>query len=334
MIKNNELICPVNGKHGVRVSNRAGQYEVVERRQKMRKLLFIAVVVVGVSALVLAGRAGGFGRQGFANGPGRMHSGPGGFGRRGFAKGPEWGHPEPGGREHFGHPGGLRHDGAPQMMLGMLDLTDEQKEVIAKLVEDSREKLHADIEAVLTDEQIEKLQQLRGDSENRPFGGLDLTEEQQAAIAEIRENARADAEAAETRLARHEIMQATHDEILSVLTEEQVEKLEQRREGMPWGPGGPGKGHIGIGPRGPFEGPDGRPPIFEALDLTEEQQTAIAEIHEKARADVEAAETREARHEIMQAAHEEVWSVLTEEQIEKLEQLGPRAPRGRGRGRR
>jgi Spy/CpxP family protein refolding chaperone len=174
----------------------------------MRKLLFIAVVVVGVSALVLAGRAGGFGRQG-------------------FAKGPEWGHPEPGGREHFGHPGGLRHDGGPQMMLGMLDLTDEQKEVIAKLVEDSREKLHADIKAVLTDEQIEKLQQLRDDSENRPFGGLDLTEEQQAAIAEIREKARADVEAAETREARHEIMQAAHEEVWSVLTEEQIEKLEQ-----------------------------------------------------------------------------------------------------------
>jgi Spy/CpxP family protein refolding chaperone len=295
----------------------------------MKKLLFIAVVIVGVSALVLAGRDGGFGRQGFANWPGRMHSGPEGFGRRGFANGPEWGHPGPAGREHFGPPGGLRHTGGSQMMLGVLDLTDEQKEVITKLVEDSKEKLHADIEAVLTDEQLEKLQQLRDDSENRSFEELDLTEEQQAAIADIHEKARADAEAAETRQARHEIMQAAHEEILSVLTDEQIEKLEQLHSRKPRGRGGPGKGHPGKGPRGPFAG-HGDP--FAALDLTEEQQAAIAEIRENAKADAEATETKQARHEIMQAAHEEVLSVLTEEQIEKLEQSCPRAPKGRGRG--
>jgi hypothetical protein len=68
--------------------------------------------------------------------------------------------------------------------------------------------------------------------------------------------------------------------------------------------------------------------------LTEEQQAAIAEIRENAKTEAEAAETREARHEIMQAAREEVLSVLTDEQIEKLEQLRKDVPRGRGPGRR
>jgi Spy/CpxP family protein refolding chaperone len=213
------------------------------------------------------------------------------------------------------------------MMLGVLDLTDEQKGVIAKLVEDSRVKLHADIEAVLTPEQVEKLQQLQDDGATHGFAVLDLTEEQQTAIAEIRENARAEAQAAETPEARQEIMQAAHEEVLSVLTDEQIEKLEQLSPGAPRGRGGHGKGHMGIGPRGPYAGPDGP---LAALDLTEEQEAAIADIRENARSEAQAAETPEARQEIMQAAHEEVLSVLTDEQIEKLEQSYPRTPWGRG----
>jgi len=293
----------------------------------MKKLLFIAVVVVGASALVLAGRAGGFGQRGFANGPGWMHQGPGGFGQRSFANGPGWMRPGPGDRGQFGPLCNLQDTGAPPMMLGVLDLTDEQKDVIAKLVEDSRVKLHADIEAVLTPEQVEKLEQLHDDGATRGFAALDLTKEQQTAIAEIRENARAEAQAAETPEARQEIMQAAHEEVKSVLTDEQIEKLEQLSRGMPRGRGGPGKGHMGIGPRGPYAGPDGP---LAALDLTEEQEAAIADIRENARVEAQAAETREARQEIMQTAHEEVLSVLTDEQIEKLEQSCPRAPWGRG----
>ena len=213
------------------------------------------------------------------------------------------------------------------MMLGVLDLTDEQKDAITALVEESRAKLHADIEAVLTPEQVEKLQQLRDDGATRGFAALDLTEEQKTAIAEIRENARVEAEAAETPEARREIMQAAHEEVKSVLTDEQVEKLEQLPPGAPRGRGGPGRGHMGIGPRGPYAGPDGP---LAALDLTEEQQAAITEIRENARTEAQTAETREARQEIMQAAHEEVLSVLTDEQIEKLEQSCPRTSWGQG----
>jgi len=225
----------------------------------MKKLLLIAVVIAGTSALVLAGRGGGFGRRGYANGPGWMHPGAGSYGRRGFADGPGPMHPGPGGRGLYGPLCNWQDDlTPPPLMLGMLDLTEEQKETITNIVEESRAKLHADIEAVLTDEQIEKLEQLR-------------------------ENARAV----------------------------------------------PGRGFPGIGPRGPFAGPDGLPPVFDALDLTEEQEALIVEIRENARADAETAETREARRDIMQAAHDEILSVLTEEQIEELEQLCPRVPWGR-----
>ena len=127
----------------------------------MKKLLFTAVVVAGTSALVLAGRGGGFGRQGFAGGQGPMHSGPGGFGQRGFANGPGRMHQGPGGRGQFGPLCDWRTDETPPLMLGMLDLTDEQKETITTIVEESRAKLRADIEAVLTVEQVEELQQLR-----------------------------------------------------------------------------------------------------------------------------------------------------------------------------
>lgn len=294
----------------------------------MKKLLFIAVVVVGASALVLAGRAGGFGQRGFANGPGWNYPGAEGFGQQGFAKGPGWMHQGPGGRGQFGPLGNLQDAGAPPMMLGVLDLTDEQKEVITALVEESRKKLHADIEAVLTPGQVEKLEKLRDDGTARGFAALDLTEEQQTAIAEIRENARADAEAAETPEARCEIMQTAHEEVKSVLTDEQIDKLEQLRPRTPWGPG---RGRVGIGPRGPYAGPDGP---LAALDLTDEQKTAIEAIREQARTDAEAAETRQARQEIMQTAHEEVLSVLTDEQVEKLEQWRAKTRNGRiGRGR-
>ena len=159
-------------------------------------------------------------------------------------------------------------------------------------------------------------------------GALDLTEEQQAAIEEIRDNAREAAQAAETPEARREILQAAHEEILAVLTPEQLEQLEQLRAQMWQGRGGPG------GPRGNREFGAW---LCGALDLTEEQQAAIEEIRDNAREAAQAAETPEARREILQAAHEEILAVLTAEQLEKLEQLrarvwqgkaGPWGPRG------
>ena len=321
----------------------------------MKKLLLTAVIVAGTSALVMAGRGGGFGRQGFEGGPGWGRTGPGGFGRQSFANSPRCMHPGFGGRGQYGPLCNWQDDETQPLMLGVLDLADEQQEAITKLVEESRAKLHADIEAVLTAEQIEKLEQLR---ETAPWGAgrpgrgylgagprgrfgrpegippalevLDLTEEQKTAIEAIREKARTDAAAAETWQAGREIMKAAHEEIMTFLTEEQIEALEQSRPWAPRGQVGPGRGYLGAGPRGRFGRPEGIPPALGVLDLTEEQKTAIEAIREKARTDAAAAETREARREIMQAAHEEILAFLTDEQIEALEQLRPRAPWGRG----
>jgi len=105
----------------------------------MKKLLLIAVVVVGTSALVLAGRGGGFGQRGFAGGPGGRHQGPGGFGQQGFANGPGWMGAGPGCQ--FGPRCNWQTDETPPLMLGMLDLTDEQRETITTIVEESRVKL-------------------------------------------------------------------------------------------------------------------------------------------------------------------------------------------------
>jgi Spy/CpxP family protein refolding chaperone len=159
---------------------------------------------------------------------------------------------------------------------------------------------------------------------------LDLTEEQQALIAEIRENARIDAEAADTPEARREIMQAAHEEILAVLTDEQIEKLEQVHERMRRGRGGFAGWYMSGGSCCLYEDPESFTRICAALELTEEQQALIAEIRENACIDAEAAETPEARREIMQAAHEEILAVLTDEQIERLEQVHERMRRGRG----
>jgi len=77
----------------------------------------------------------------------------------------------------------------------------------------------------------------------------------------------------------------------------------------------------GIGPREPFARND---------DLTEEQETLIAGIRDKA-ITAAAAETREARRKIIHAARDEILSVLTDEQKERLEQWRPWKLWGRGR---
>jgi Spy/CpxP family protein refolding chaperone len=246
-------------------------------------------------------------------------------------------------------------------LCGALDLTEEQEAAIEEIRDSAREAAqdaetaearreiiqaaHEEILALLSPEQLEQLEQLRakmwqgrggpgGPRGNREFGAwlcgaLDLTEEQQAAIEDIRADAVEAAQDAETPEARREIMQAAHEEILAVLTAEQLEKLEQLRAKVWHGKGGP------WGPRG---GREYMAWLFGALDLTEEQQAAIEQIREDAIEAAQAAETPEAKRQIMQAAHEEILAVLTAEQLEKLEQLraqmwqGPRGPSGPGAG--
>lgn len=124
-------------------------------------------------------------------------------------------------------------------------------------------------------------------------GPLELTEEQRTAAREIYDALHADI---------HSLRDVAHEEIRALLTEEQQALLDERKSDA-----------MDTMSRA-FRGP-GRPHRFarrlaETLELTEEQQTAIADIRETLRASV-----RE-RHE---QAREAFLALLTPEQLALLE---------------
>ena len=145
---------------------------------------------------------------------------------------------------------------------GMPDigLTDEQKakmdairkEARAKLKdakgEDRKailEKMKKDIEALLTDEQLEKFKKFRRN--RRQDGGrpdIGLTDEQKTKIDAIRKEARAAAKDAKGE-DRKAVFQKMRKDIEALLTEEQLEKFKKARKDGP--PRGKGKGRRGQG---------------------------------------------------------------------------------------
>ena len=313
----------------------------------MRKLLVVAAVVLAASVLARAGRSGGTERGSSARR--MMPSSTNGRHTKGFVAA----------QEQQAKIVRL-HEAAWDCMAwlcGALDLSEEQQALIEEIRENAREAAeaaetpearreimqtaHEEIMAVLTEEQLDKLEQMRarlwqgkagpwGPRSGREymawlFAALELSKQQQASIEEIRENAREAAEAAKTPEARREIIQAAHQEIMAILTEVQLEKLEQIRarlwqgRGGPWGPGG-GREYMAW--------------LFGALELSEQQQALIEEIRENAREAAEAAATPEARRQIIQAAHQEIMAVLTDEQIEQLEQMCERRSHSWGSRRR
>ncbi len=149
-----------------------------------------------------------------------------------------------GGFAFFGGPLGSRMRGP---MAGPLDLSDEQLELAHAIFEqlhsdirDLRSQSHDDIRAVLTDEQLAALDQLRADRAGRGLprglrhrpdrgsaGGrffdrlaeeLGLSEAQIAEITQLREDLRS---AVETR------HQQARDEFRNLLTDEQLEILDE-----------------------------------------------------------------------------------------------------------
>jgi len=155
------------------------------------------------------------------------------------------------------------------------------------------------------------------------FEGLDLTQEQQAKIAKIREEIMEKARNADSPEARREIFGQMREKIQAVLTPEQREKLAQRFSGRPGGPqrpGGPpqrpGREGAGIRSMGPIQVLDA---LLRRLDLTAEQRKKIAKIREDA----------------IKKLYNDVKGVLTAEQKTRLEQAQQRfraAQRGRGSG--
>ena len=119
------------------------------------------------------------------------------------------------------------------------------------------------------------------------YEGLDLTEEQKAKIAKIREEIMEKARNADSSEARREIYGQMREKMQSVLTDEQREKMRQRysgrsgREGArPGGPSQrPGQDASRTRSMGPIQVLDG---LLRRLGLNEEQKKKIAKIREDA----------------------------------------------------
>lgn len=145
--------------------------------------------------------------------------------------------------------------------LAQLNLTDEQKAQIVALRESVPGPHRDQIQSILTEEQLEQLQAIRaerqadcprtgngprgkgrgfvdadgdGINDNSPLAQLNLTDEQKAQIAALRESTTG----------------PLRDQIQSILTEEQLEQLQAIRaerqasgQGRQAGPMGPGSGH-------------------------------------------------------------------------------------------
>jgi Spy/CpxP family protein refolding chaperone len=141
------------------------------------------------------------------------------------------------------------------------------------------------------------------------MAGLELTDEQEAQMKTIWAEAKEQAEAAEGEDAKLAIKQAAREKIHNeVFTDEQRKTLEEIKAARR-----ARKGHCGCGGKGM---------MFGKLDMTAEQkaqmETIRAEAHEKMRA----AETKEAKMEIMKAAHKTMYDeVFTDEQRKKLEEM-------------
>ena len=234
-------------------------------------------------------------------------------------------------------------------------LTEEQIAAIEVL----REQLN--LCEITLDEACAELREIIGEPPcGPPLPPIDLTEEQLEQALAIFAAARDDI------IALHEV---ARDEVLAVLTEEQLALLEELLAELPpppppmvpgWplcappeeppcpqpprvpfplcppppegeqdpgpgmgGPGGPG-GHGGPGEQG--EPPDGGPMhqrlpclqmAVELFGFTEDQVIALETIHDELRAAVEARQ---------QEAWEAFLAILTEEQLEQLEQLPPPPP--------
>ncbi len=155
------------------------------------------------------------------------------------------------------------------------------------------------------------------------FEGLDLTEEQQAKIAKIREEIMEKARNADSPEARREIFGQMREKMQSVLTDEQREKMAQRFSGRSGREGDrPGRPTQRSGteasrarPMGPIQLLDA---LVRRLGLNEEQKKKIAKIREDA----------------IKKLYKDVKAVLTKEQNTKLEEAQKRlraAQQRRGR---
>ena len=112
--------------------------------------LLAILVVLGASSIAISAEKGGRGSR--------------------DGRGPRDGKGTQAGQQQQGGPGGIRRGERPEMgsghMMGFggfekLDLTKEQREVIAEIRREAMKKMMEDIKKVLTDEQAQKLERYR-----------------------------------------------------------------------------------------------------------------------------------------------------------------------------
>jgi len=135
----------------------------------------------------------------------------------------------------------------PITCMDQLDLTQDQIEAIDAIREaamealkeaetpqearDIIEQMHQDIEDVLTDEQLAALREcLRPKKLVNCMDKIDLTPEQIAVIDAIREIAMEDVKEAESREEVRQILDQMYQDIMDVLTDEQLEALQECRQ--------------------------------------------------------------------------------------------------------
>ena len=184
-----------------------------------------------------------------------------------------------------------------------LELTDEQKEQMHAIMGEARQRIH---DEVLTDEQRAELAEQKQARSERMLAWMterhDLTDEQVEQVRAIMAAAHEQGEAADSREAKWEIMKAAFEQIKTdVLTDEQRAAAEEARQG---------------------HRQDFMTRVADFLEMTDEQKAQAEAILTAAKTEAEAAETPEAKHEIMRAAFEQIKTdVLTDEQRERAEQF-------------
>ena len=188
-------------------------------------LMFGAMALLGMAVAVVSTLAEGEGGAAPARTRGRRTGGPAGRG------GP-------------GGPGGgafvsLNISG----LQAVTDLTQEQKDEIAKLQKAAVEKANAvrkqledDVKKVLTPEQVKKLEAAAGASRNR---GVTLTEDQQRVIDDARKAAEG-----KTPEERMKLIREAWEKVRATFTDEQKKQEEAGRAGR-GGPGGRTGGRTG-----------------------------------------------------------------------------------------
>lgn len=134
--------------------------------------------------------------------------------------------------------------------LGRLNLTDDQRAAVRKIMADfkkaaaeakdpaARAKLSAAaakkiVETVLTDRQraaLAKMKDRRQPSRGTPFAGLDLGDDQKAALKKINETFMAAMKDADTPEKKRAVMRARWEQSQAVLTKEQLEQFRKQRQ--------------------------------------------------------------------------------------------------------